>query len=66
MSDEWSDQSTSDPEPQKKGMSSAAKLILFLGIGCGVLLLVCCGAGAWFFSRVDVKEVAKSDVPMLT
>ena len=31
------------PEMARPGMSSAAKVLLGLGIGCGVLVLLCCG-----------------------
>ena len=66
------------PETVRPGMSSGAKVFLGLGIGCGVLLLLCCGffgVAAYFFGRsfnidedpATVRRVADSivtiDVP---
>jgi hypothetical protein len=31
------------PEPERRGMSGTSKVVLAFGIGCGVLLLLCCG-----------------------
>lgn len=42
------------PETIRPGMSSGAKVLLGLGIGCGVLLLLCCGffgITAFYFGR---------------
>jgi hypothetical protein len=42
------------PQTPQPGMSSGAKVLLGLGIGCGVLVLLCCGGGiiaAVFFGR---------------
>lgn len=42
------------PPPARSGMSSGAKVLLGLGIGCGVLALLCCGGLAItgiFFGR---------------
>lgn len=42
------------PETARPGMSSGAKVLLGLGIGCGVLVLLCCGGGGitiYYFGR---------------
>lgn len=42
------------PPPVKQGMSGGAKVLLGVGIGCGVLVLLCCGGlgiGGYFFGR---------------
>jgi hypothetical protein len=42
------------PEAGRSGMSGGAKVLIGLGIGCGVLLLLCCGVfgvTAYFFGR---------------
>jgi len=31
------------PEPERRGMSGTSKVFLAFGIGCGVLVLLCCG-----------------------
>ncbi|MCA9052782.1 MAG: hypothetical protein KDA75_03045 [Planctomycetaceae bacterium] len=36
----------------KEGMSTGAKVAIILGICAGVLLLVCCGAGFYFFGKI--------------
>jgi hypothetical protein len=63
------------PEPAKQGMSGGAKVLLGIGIGCGVLVLLCCGGlaiGGYFFGRnlqqaisedpEKIREVTKSIV----
>lgn len=51
------------PETVRPGMSSGAKVLLGLGIGCGVLVLLCCGGiGAFtFFSVRSVQRAASED-----
>jgi hypothetical protein len=42
------------PETVRPGTSGGAKVLIGLGIGCGVLVLLCCGIGgiaAFFFGR---------------
>ena len=42
------------PETVRPGMSSGAKVLIGLGIGCGVLVLLCCGVfgvSMYFFGR---------------
>ncbi len=42
------------PDQYRPGMSTGAKVLLGLGIGCGVLVLVCCGGlmiGSYFVGR---------------
>jgi len=61
---------TADPQPRKPGMSGTAKLLIGLGIGCGVVVLLCCGgttifwwkAQAWLAESMsnDPVEVRKS------
>ncbi len=63
------------PGPVKQGMSGGAKVLLGVGIGCGVLVLLCCGGlgiGGYFFGRnlqqaiseepETIREVTKSIV----
>jgi hypothetical protein len=63
------------PETARPGMSSGAKVLLGLGIGCGVLVLLCCGIGGvslYFLGRnlqkgmsedpATVREVAENIV----
>lgn len=39
------------PEPERRGMSGTTKVLLGFGIGCGLLLVICCGVfgvgGMW-------------------
>jgi hypothetical protein len=53
-------------EPQRTGMSSGTKWLLGLGIGCGVVVLLCCGGivglgyfGARFASQSIVENPAE-------
>ena len=51
------------PETGRSGMSGGTKVLLGLGIGCGVLVLVCCGGFgffAFFFGR-SVQQAASED-----
>ncbi len=51
------------PEPVKPGMSSGAKVLLGLGIGCGVLVLLCCGGfgiSIYFFGR-SIQQAMSED-----
>jgi hypothetical protein len=48
------------PEPERRGMSGTSKVLLGLGIGCGVLVLLCCGAlgvGSFALYRFAQKSV---------
>ncbi len=50
------------PEAPRPGMSGTAKLFLGLGIGCGVLVLLCCGgfvATFYYFGRSAANSVTK-------
>ena len=38
--------------PVRRGMGTGAKVLLTLGAVLGVLLLLCCGVGGFFFYRV--------------
>lgn len=49
------------PETVKPGMSGSTKVLLGVGIGCGVLALLCCGGliiGGVFFGRSFSKAVS--------
>ena len=51
------------PETVRSGMSGGTKVLLGLGIGCGVLVLLCCGVfgvGAFFFGR-SVQHAMSED-----
>jgi hypothetical protein len=63
------------PATVRPGMSSGAKVLIGLGVGCGVLVLLCCGVGGaltFYFSRsfqhamskdpATVRQVAESIV----
>jgi hypothetical protein len=45
------------PETVRPGMSGAAKVLIGLGIGCGVIVLLCCGGfiftGFWFTRSIQ-------------
>ncbi len=43
-----------EPPPEQRGMSGTTKVLLGFGIGCGVLLLLCCGVfgiGGYFVGQ---------------
>ena len=51
------------PENFRPGMSTGTKVLLGLGIGCGVLVLLCCGGmmlGGYFFGR-SMQEAISED-----
>jgi len=51
------------PGPVKQGMSGGAKVLLGVGIGCGVLALLCCGGlgiGGFFFGR-NVQQAMRTE-----
>jgi hypothetical protein len=51
MSDAQRFQVEPPPPPPREGMSTAGKILVGCGIGCGVLFLLCCGgifATSWF------------------
>ncbi|MEX0979176.1 MAG: hypothetical protein WDZ48_10005 [Pirellulales bacterium] len=51
------------PETVRPGMSGGTKVLLGLGIGCGVLVLLCCGVfgiGGYFFGR-SVQHAMSED-----
>lgn len=47
------------PPPPKPGMSGAAKVLIGLGIGCGLMLLLCCG-GFFGFGLYMQRWLTKS------
>lgn len=50
------------PQAPAPGMSSGAKVLLGLGIGCGVLVLLCCGGGivaTIFFGRSMQQAISE-------
>lgn len=50
------------PASRAPGMSSSSKVLLGLGIGCGVLLLLCCGGGGlslYWFGRSVQDSISK-------
>jgi len=50
------------PETVRPGMSSGAKVLIGLGVGCGVLVLLCCGffgVTAYFFGRSFQKAMSE-------
>lgn len=51
------------PPAHRQGMSGTKKLLLGLGIGCGVVVLLCCGGGGVLFFLVgrNMKVQASSD-----
>jgi hypothetical protein len=52
------------PESVRPGMSSGAKVLLGLGIGCGVLVLLCCGGfGIFIFYFGRSVQRATSEDP---
>jgi hypothetical protein len=43
------------PEPRRPGMSGTSKVLLGLGVGCGVMMILCCGVlglGGWAMVRI--------------
>lgn len=53
-----------DVPPQRTGMSTTAKVLLGTGIGCVVILALCCGTfGLFIYSFVRTMENAKIDDP---
>ncbi|MGD9722047.1 MAG: hypothetical protein AB7O59_09955 [Pirellulales bacterium] len=46
------------PPPERRGMSGTSKALLALGIGCGVLLLLCCGV--FGLSGIAMMRFAKN------
>ena len=49
------------PEPPRPGMSGATKVILGLGLGCGITVLLCCGvfgAGMFWVARMAQQSVS--------
>ena len=34
--------------PRKPGMSTAAKVLIVLGVAFGIMVLLCCGSLIWF------------------
>ncbi len=51
------------PQTPPPGMSSGAKVLLGLGIGCGVVVLLCCGGGvaAMFFFGRGLQRATSED-----
>jgi hypothetical protein len=50
------------PEYSRPGMSGTTKVLLGLGIGCGVCVLLCCGffgAGTWLMVRTAQNALTK-------
>jgi hypothetical protein len=55
---------TFSPEPQKKGMSTTTIVLLTGGLGCGLLLLLCCGGFVYLgYAAKDIAENAVSTDP---
>lgn len=51
------------PGPVKQGMSGGTKVLLGVGIGCGVLALLCCGGlgiGGFFVAR-NVQQAVRTE-----
>lgn len=60
------DSNTMNPnwtQPPKPGMSGAAKVLVGMGIGCGVMLLLCCGGlfGVGFYMQHWIKNAVSED-----
>jgi len=55
-------------EPQRTGMGSGTKWLLGLGIGCGVVVLLCCGGGIAFvyFGAKSIESAATKDPAKVT
>jgi hypothetical protein len=52
------------PEPRRPGMSGTSKVLLGLGVGCGALLLICCGvAGIGGYYAYNLAKNAMSTDP---
>jgi hypothetical protein len=52
------------PEPRRPGMGGATKVLLGLGIGCGVIVVLCCGVfGAGTFFLAQMAQQAMSNDP---
>jgi hypothetical protein len=52
------------PEPPRPGMSGATKVLLGLGVGCGLIVLLCCGVfGAGTFFVAQMAQQALSNDP---
>src|SRR5262245_58786301 len=50
------------PKYARPGMSGGAKVLLGMGIGCGVLVLLCCGffgASGWWLVRTAQKSITE-------
>jgi hypothetical protein len=50
------------PENFRPGMSTGTKVLMGLGIGCGVLVLLCCGGmmvGGYFFGRTMQEAISE-------
>ncbi len=51
------------PQPSKPGMSGGAKLLIGIAIGCGIMMLLCCGGlfGVGFFMQRWVQKAINQD-----
>lgn len=65
--------SVGTPPPPKAGMGRAAKVLIALGVGLGLLCLLCCGGVVFFFMRTvstnpatvvaKTGEITQIDIP---
>ena len=46
----------SAPQPKKKGMSTMAKVLIFLGCSAFGIFALCCGGGIWWVSKMQPTQ----------